>query len=195
MDPAFQKLLDHAISRTRVKVARFSLDVENVAFWLTLRQWNVINVPSLALFIGGKLAGVYQNLSTVEQLIAILERTFPIESADEGTVFLYRPTGPTELELVRDSGWRRWPARLPEQPIFYPVENEQYASEIASRWNVAESGMGFVTRFRVKRSFIEAYQLHQVGASHHLEWWIPAEDLENLNDNIVGTIEVVAEFP
>jgi hypothetical protein len=43
------------------------------------------------------------------------------------TITLYRPTGPEELALVRRSGFRRWPPRLPEQPIFYPVINEQYA--------------------------------------------------------------------
>jgi len=42
------------------------------------------------------------------------------------TVILYRPTGPKEMELLRQSGMRRWPPRLPEQPIFYPVTNEEY---------------------------------------------------------------------
>ncbi len=51
------------------------------------------------------------------------------------TVTLYRPTGPQELELVRRSDFKRWPPRLPEQPIFYPVTNEPYACEIAEKWN------------------------------------------------------------
>jgi len=33
-----------------------------------------------------------------------------------------------------------------------------------------------------------------VGASHHTEWWIPADMLNELNDNIVGTIEVIRSF-
>ncbi len=34
-------------------------------------------------------------------------------------VTLWRPTGQNELDLVKESGWRRaWPPRLPEQPIF-----------------------------------------------------------------------------
>jgi hypothetical protein len=110
------------------------------------------------------------------------------------TTTLYRPIGPKELELVRDSRWRRWPPRLPEQPIFYPVTNEEYATEIAAKWNVSESGSGFVTRFRVRSAFMSRYAVHCVGAAHHTEWWIPAEDLEELNDNIVGTIEVIASF-
>lgn len=112
----------------------------------------------------------------------------------EPTVTLYRPTGPQELELVRQSGFKRWPPRLPEQPIFYPVTNEAYAREIAQKWNVKESGVGFVTRFEVKASFMNQYQPQQVGAGHHTEWWIPAEDLESLNDNLVGEIEIIGEF-
>jgi Immunity protein 8 len=42
----------------------------------------------------------------------------------EATVTLWRPTGPEELALVEASGWTAWPRRLPEQPIFYPVLNE-----------------------------------------------------------------------
>ncbi len=110
------------------------------------------------------------------------------------TVTLYRPTGPQELKLLADSQFLRWPPRLPEQPIFYPVTNERYATEIASDWNVKESGSGFVTRFEVRLAFMERYEVQTVGASHQTEWWVPAEELEELNDNIVGTIEVIAKF-
>jgi hypothetical protein len=110
------------------------------------------------------------------------------------TIVLYRPTGPKELALVASSGFARWPPRLPEQPIFYPVTNEQYAIEIARDWNVRESGSGFVTRFHVAEAFMSRYAVQQVGAAHHTEWWIPAEDLESLNDSIVGPIEVIHEF-
>jgi hypothetical protein len=110
------------------------------------------------------------------------------------TVTLYRPTGPNELALVRQSGFRRWPPRLPEQLIFYPVTNEQYATEIARDWNAPQSGAGFVTRFQVQAAFMQRYTIQQVGASHHTEWWVPAGDLESLNDHIVGLIEVIAEF-
>ena len=45
------------------------------------------------------------------------------------TVTLYHPVGPQELALIEASGFRRFPPRLPEQPIFYPVTNEKYAWE------------------------------------------------------------------
>lgn len=61
-------------------------------------------------------------------------------------------------------------------------------------WNVRQSGAGYVTRFQVRRSFLDRYEVHQVGGQTILEYWIPAEDLDALNASIVGTIKVVAEF-
>lgn len=108
---------------------------------------------------------------------------------------LWRPVGPDELKLVAELDFRRFPPRLPDQPIFYPVCNEGYAVEIAERWNAKSDGGGFVTRFEVREDFIAAYATHVVGAGYHEEYWIPAEDLEAFNDAIVGTIEVVRSFP
>ncbi|MGJ7903845.1 ADP-ribosylation/crystallin J1 [Lysobacter sp. 1R34A] len=110
------------------------------------------------------------------------------------TVTLNRPVGPEELALLRRSGFKRWPPRLPEQPIFYPVSNERYAAEIAERWNVKDSGYGAVTRFEVRAEFMARYPLQKVGGAHHTEWWVPAEELDQLNDHIVGTIGVIREF-
>jgi hypothetical protein len=107
---------------------------------------------------------------------------------------LFRPVGPVELELIKASAYRRFPPRLPEQPIFYPVTNEKYATEIAERWNVKESGSGFVTRFEVRADLIARYDRHVVGARYHKEYWIPAEELDAFNDAIVGVIEVVGSF-
>jgi len=73
------------------------------------------------------------------------------------TTFLYRPVGPKELKLIAASGFQEFPARLPEQPIFYPVLNEEYARQIARDWNVKESGSGYVTRFAVRTSFLAKY--------------------------------------
>ena len=79
------------------------------------------------------------------------------------TVTLWRPTGPQELALVEQSGWRAWPARLPDQPIFYPVLNEDYATRIARDWNVKASGAGYVTRFEVEKSYLDQFEVQQAG--------------------------------
>jgi hypothetical protein len=109
-------------------------------------------------------------------------------------VTLYRPVGPKELELIRLSGWKKFPPRLPEQPIFYPVMNEEYAIQIARDWNVPASGSGFVTKFTIRKDYIAKYEIQNVGAELHNELWIPAEELEQFNDNIVGRIEVAKTF-
>jgi hypothetical protein len=113
---------------------------------------------------------------------------------EQETITVYRPVGRQELLLLQESGFKRWPPRLPEQPIFYPVTNEAYAREIAERWNARDGQSGYVTRFRVRRAFIDRYPIHQVGAAYHSEWWIPAEELEQLNEAIVGVIEVIGEY-
>jgi len=107
---------------------------------------------------------------------------------------MYRPVGPKELELIAASGYREFPPRLAEQPIFYPVLNEEYARQIAREWNVPASNSGYVTRFAVRKEFLARYAEHQVGASVHRELWIPAGDLDEMNRNIVGVIEVIAEY-
>lgn len=110
------------------------------------------------------------------------------------TTTLWRPIGPAERRLLEDNGWTAWPPRLPEQPIFYPVLNRDYATRIARDWNVEHDGAGHVTEFDVDTAFLDAYEVHQVGGRTILEYWIPAEDLEAFNRAIVGPIRLVDSF-
>jgi hypothetical protein len=112
------------------------------------------------------------------------------------TCILFRPVGPEELRLIREADYRAFPPRLPNQPIFYPVLNEEYATQIARDWNTKDPGQrsGFVTKFGVKSDYLSQFKVHTVGGSIHKEYWIPAEELDNFNTNIVGRIEVIAEF-
>jgi hypothetical protein len=115
---------------------------------------------------------------------------------------LYRPVGQSELDLIRASGLRQFPPRLPAQPFFYPVSsypvaNEEYAAHIARDWNTKDAASGFrgyVLRFSVQTKFLSGHEIHTVGDSHHREYWIPAADLPRFNDNIAGPIEVISEF-
>ena len=89
---------------------------------------------------------------------------------------------------------RAFPSRLPEQPIFYPVLSEEYAIKITRDWNVPAYGAGYVARFRVQRSFLARYQIHEAGGQTHQEYWIPAEDISEFNAALVGQIEIIATF-
>ena len=107
---------------------------------------------------------------------------------------LYRPVGQAEYDLIAQSGFTAYPPRLPEQPIFYPVLNERYAREIAEKWNkrYADSQFtGFVTTFEIDDAYISQFPVQTVGASYHQELWIPAEELENFNHHIIGTISLL----
>src|ERR1044071_8010439 len=109
---------------------------------------------------------------------------------------LYRPVGQKELDLIRESGYSGFPPRLPEQPIFYPVLNEEYATQIARDWNTKHNDppVGYVTRFQVRSDYLVGYEVQVVGGSQHQEYWIPAGALDEFNRNIVGQIEVIAEY-
>src|ERR1051326_3591390 len=96
------------------------------------------------------------------------------------TITLYRPVGPKELALIAVSGYHEFPPRLPEQPIFYPVLNEEYARQIAREWNVSASGAGYVTRFALRTDFAARYPVQKVGSSIHQELGIPAQDFPEM---------------
>lgn len=107
---------------------------------------------------------------------------------------LYRPVGLFELQKLVRAELRAWPPRLPQQPIFYPVLNRAYATQIARDWNLddPESGFsGFVTCFRVPTAQIAGYKTRTVGGKGHQELWVPSEDLAELNAAMLGPIEVL----
>jgi hypothetical protein len=113
------------------------------------------------------------------------------------TTTLYRPVGQAELELIAAAGWSRFPPRLFWQPVFYPVLTHEYAAQIARDWNTKDPNSGFVgyvLRFQVRADFLGRYEIHEVGGRDCREYWVPAEELNAFNDNIVGSIEVVQEF-
>ena len=112
----------------------------------------------------------------------------------DNLTILYRPVGPKELALIAATGYREFPPRVPEQPIFYPVTNEEYAIQIARDWNVKASGSGYVTRFEVDAAFAAQFPRKIVGARVHEELWVPAEQLSEFNSKIVGKIKVTHEF-
>ncbi|UII77165.1 ADP-ribosylation/crystallin J1 [Flagellimonas sp. HMM57] len=110
---------------------------------------------------------------------------------------LYRPIGEKELILIAESDFKEFPPRLEWQPIFYPVLNEKYACEIASKWNTNDefgNYLGFVTQFQISMAEFSKYKIENVGGAHHNELWVPSEALEDFNNAIIGNIEVIQVF-
>ena len=110
------------------------------------------------------------------------------------TTKLYRPVNKVELELIQDSKWKKFPPRLPEQPIFYPVTNQEYASQITREWNLPSYKNGFVTEFELSKKYLSKFKVEKVGLDHHTELWVPAEELEEFNSEIIGQISVVEAY-
>jgi len=46
----------------------------------------------------------------------------------------------------------------------------------------------------VKKTTLSNYEIKVVGGAMQVEYRIPAEELEQFNQNVVGKIEVIAEF-
>ena len=110
------------------------------------------------------------------------------------TTKLYRPVNRVELDLIQESKWKKFPPRLPEQPIFYPVTNQEYASQITREWNLPSYGNGFVTEFKLSSKYLSKFKIEKVGLDHHTELWVPAEELEEFNSEIIGQINVVEAY-
>lgn len=110
---------------------------------------------------------------------------------------LYRPVGFLEMDLILNTGCRRYPPRLVFQPIFYPVLNEEYAIQIAKQWNVNDNNSGYagyVTEFDIDDNYIARFEPHQVGAQIHKEYWIPAEELQAFNSHIKSNIFITKAY-
>lgn len=110
-------------------------------------------------------------------------------------MILYRPAGIEELLLIYRAGMRRFPPRLPEQPIFYPVLNAEHAEQIARDWNTTSGSMaGYVTEFEIDDLYASSFEVRKVGARKHQELWIPAESLDDFNSHILGSIHLVGAY-
>lgn len=110
---------------------------------------------------------------------------------------LYRPIGLKEYELIAVTDFRAFPPRLDWQPIFYPVLNEDYAAKIAKDWNTKDAAsdyIGFVTAFDLPEEYLSQFEEQVVGSSMHRELWVLADDLENFNAQIEGSIRILHVF-
>ena len=110
---------------------------------------------------------------------------------------LWRPVGLYELVRVIEAGYRAFPPRLVEQPIFYPVLNRPYAEQIAREWNPGDPNSGysgFVTQFGVSAAIAAKYPRRVVGGGQHEELWVPAEEQTTLEQAFNGQIEVVVAW-
>lgn len=110
---------------------------------------------------------------------------------------LYRPIGLKEAVLILEAGARAFPPRRPDQPIFYPVLNREYAEQIARDWNAPHEPYGyagFVTEFQLDAAYLAQFEEQVVGSAMHREIWVPSERLEEFNQHLLGPIAITRAY-
>ncbi|AMN45177.1 ADP-ribosylation/crystallin J1 [Rhodoplanes sp. Z2-YC6860] len=117
----------------------------------------------------------------------------PRVNQPDDTITLFCSVGPGEYLLIEKSGFRAFPPRT-GQPMFYPVLTEAFALKIAHEWIVPDLKVAYVTRFKVRRAYLSRYPVDNAGGKDLDEYWIPAADLPEFNQNIVGPIEIIRQF-
>jgi len=114
-----------------------------------------------------------------------------------GQTTLYRAVSQKELDFIAETDFTAFPARLPHHPIFYPVIERAYAVQIARDWTSKDPNIGlrgYVVEFRIRSEFLSRYPVQRLENSPYREYWVPAEDLDEFNQNIIGLIQVVDRF-
>ncbi len=98
------------------------------------------------------------------------------------------------MQAILDRDCARFPARLPHQTFFFPMLTESFANMIASGWNVPNSGVGYVVRFKVDAGYLEGKRVFRIGGPEHREYRVSREEFPRFNSAIRGPIEVVGVF-
>jgi len=55
-------------------------------------------------------------------------------------------------------------------------------------------GVGFVTAFEIPEDYLSRFEIQTVGLKHHQELWVPAEQLDEFNHEIINGIRVEKSF-
>lgn len=102
---------------------------------------------------------------------------------------LYRPVGSNELAWIKKSGWTRFPTRLIKEPVFYPVIDDAFTPKESVQQRAA-TPIACIIRFHVIKDYLKKYAVQLVGADMHTELHVPSDALDDLNNNIIGLIEI-----
>lgn len=102
---------------------------------------------------------------------------------------LYFPVPAIEYSFIRESGYTRFPR--PNRTFIHPVPTDAYARILAASWIVTHVNIYVVHAF-IAKDFIKSYTPRQTDSvGNHKEYWIPRNDIDKLNEAIIGVIETV----
>ena len=109
---------------------------------------------------------------------------------------LYRPISAEEYREVEALQFHRFPPRSAEQPLFAALLSEEGASQIARRMRIAKQSdnTAYVVSFLVDDAYIRQFPVQHATDQDRRALWIPAEEMEILNQHLIGNIRVLAAY-
>ena len=109
---------------------------------------------------------------------------------------LYRPISEEEYRGVEERNFRGFPPREQGQQLFTALLSAEGASLIARRmrFEKAPHNTVYVVSFMVEDSYIRQYPVQHADQRDSRALWIPAEEVDCLNQHLVGEIRLVAKY-
>lgn len=109
---------------------------------------------------------------------------------------LYRPLNAEEFHAVEARSFRGFPPRSDEQPLFTALLSEEGASQIAKHMRIAKEAENtvYVVSFLVEDAYIRQFPVQHAEERNRRALWLPAEEVDILNQHLIGTIRVIASY-
>ena len=109
---------------------------------------------------------------------------------------LYRPLNADEFHEVEARSFRGFPPRPAEQPLFTALLSEEGASQIARHMRIAKAcdNIVYVVKFLVEDAYIRQFPVQHVQERNRRALWIPADEIDILNQHLIGDIRVLASY-
>ena len=109
---------------------------------------------------------------------------------------LYRPLSAEEYNAVAEKGFRGFPPRSAEQPLFAALLSQTGAKKIARHMRIEKQAehTAYVVSFLVDDAYIRQFPVQQDDEPDFRALWIPAEDVEILNQHLIGKIRIIERY-
>lgn len=110
---------------------------------------------------------------------------------------LYRPVTTSEYKAIEAKSFAGFPrSEKGKQQMFTALLSESGATEIARRMKTApgDGDVIYLMRFMVDDAYIRQFPIQNAESEERRAIWIAADEIDILNQHIIGKISVVESF-
>ncbi|MBQ5334654.1 MAG: hypothetical protein J6Z45_01760 [Oscillospiraceae bacterium] len=109
---------------------------------------------------------------------------------------LFRPLPAEEFRQIEANGFASFPARSSGQQLFTALLSHEGAAEIARRMRIEKQAEHtvYVVGFLVEDAYIRQFSVQNSDQPERSALWIPAEEIDILNQHLVGKIRMLDCF-